>query len=105
MKDDFFVITWQAHLPVGPKSDLELFWENKVTDQTGTAPTIKKEYFYYTNSDYMTFNTLRSGSIDFNGKVTEIGYKRSNAGELQEQTGSLSLKLPDETRNEIVKPN
>jgi hypothetical protein len=105
LKDDIFVITWQAHLPVGPKSDLELFLENKVTDQIGTAPTNNKEYFYYSDSDYITINTLRSGSIDLNGKVTEIGYKRTNAGELQEQTGSLTLKLPDETRKEIVKPN
>jgi hypothetical protein len=102
-QDDFFVITWQAHLSVGPKDDLEQFWENKVTDQTGTALTINKPYYYYTNSDYLTYNTLRSGSIDLNGKVTQIGFKRTNAGELQKQTGSLSLMLPDETRNEIVK--
>jgi hypothetical protein len=100
LQDDFFIITWQAHLPIGPKSDLELFLDNKVTDQTGAAPTINKPYFYYSNSDYMTIHTERTGSIDLTGKVTKIGYKRTNTGEIQEQTGSLSLMLPDETRDE-----
>ncbi|MFJ5624288.1 copper amine oxidase N-terminal domain-containing protein [Peribacillus loiseleuriae] len=99
LQDDFFVVTWQAHIPVGQKDTLQLFLENKVTDTTGSKPEIK-EFFYYRNSGHMTSTNITTGKIGMDGKMTEMGVKRIAGDEIKEQSGSLALKLLDEIRAE-----
>lgn len=100
LKDDFFVITWQAHVPVGQKATVQLFLDNKVTDATGTKPDIKKGFFFYRTSGLMTSTNITAGKIEIDGKIIEVGVKRIVGGEVKEASGSLALKLPNEIRTE-----
>ncbi|SFS75968.1 copper amine oxidase N-terminal domain-containing protein [Paenibacillus sp. BC26] len=100
LKDDFFVITWQAHIPVGQKDTDQLFLENKVTDATGTKPDNKKDLFFYRTSGLMTSTNITAGKISLDGKITQFGVKRIVGNEVKEESGSLALKLPNETRSE-----
>ena len=100
LKDGFYVITWQAHIPVGQEEAGQIFLANKFTNATGPKPKIDKGYYYYNFDDYLIYHFVRAGSIDRDGKVTQLGFKQVNAGKVAEMTGSLSLKLPDETRQE-----
>ncbi|GGD49120.1 copper amine oxidase N-terminal domain-containing protein [Paenibacillus nasutitermitis] len=101
LQDDFFVITWQAHIPVGQKDTDQLFLDNKVTNATGTKPDIKKEFFFYRTSGLMTSTNITAGKISLDGKITETGVKRIVGDEVKEQSGSLAFELPDEIRAEI----
>nr|WP_274648765.1 copper amine oxidase N-terminal domain-containing protein [Paenibacillus humicola] len=100
LKDDFFVITWQAHIPVGQKDTDQLFLENKVTDATGTKPDIKKGFLFYRTSGLVTSTNITAGKIGLDGTITETGVKRIVGNEVKEASGSLALKLPNEIRAE-----
>jgi len=100
LKDDFFVINWQAHIPVGQKDTDQLFLENKVTDATGTKPDIKKGFYFYRTSGLMTSTNITAGKIGLDGKITEAGVKRIVGNEVIEESGSLALTLPNEIRAE-----
>lgn len=99
LKDDFFVITWQAHIPLGQEDILPLFLKGKVTGATGSRPETK-EFFFYRKSGYMTSTNITAGKIGPDGEITETGVKRITGGEVTEQSGSLALKLPGEIRAE-----
>ncbi|MDQ8739456.1 copper amine oxidase N-terminal domain-containing protein [Paenibacillus sp. LHD-38] len=97
LQDDFFVVTWQAHIPVGQKGTVELFLENKVTNATGSKPEIK-EFFFYRTGGLVTSTNITTGTIDSDGKITVVGVKRIVGGEVKEESGSLALKSSDEKR-------
>lgn len=94
-KDDFPVVTWQAHIQAG--APLQRLFEGNFTDQQGTAPTINKTFLYYSTGMFGDGNEEACGRIDPNGKITEIGYQRTVGGDVI-QRGVITLELHDEKR-------
>ncbi|MBO7745107.1 copper amine oxidase N-terminal domain-containing protein [Paenibacillus sp. MWE-103] len=103
VKDDFFVVTWQARIPVGQKDTDQLFMDGKVTDAAGIKPEIKREFFFYRTSGLVTSTNITAGKIDPDGKTAVTGVKRIVGDEVKEASGSLALALPGEVRAEATK--
>ncbi|MDG0814135.1 copper amine oxidase N-terminal domain-containing protein [Cohnella rhizosphaerae] len=98
LSEDGWIVKWQAHIPVGEKDTIELLWENKVTDQKGTAPKLQGSYLFWSSTDQVATNVLSSGRLSDAGKEI-LGWRAATAGEPGGQTqGELSLTLPGETR-------
>lgn len=101
LQDDFFVITWQAHIPVGKKDTLELFLENKITNTMGNKPKIEG-FFFHRTSGHMTSTNIAAGKIARDGTIITMGIKRIVGGEVTEESGSLALQLSGEVRLDAV---
>ncbi|AZN38638.1 copper amine oxidase N-terminal domain-containing protein [Paenibacillus albus] len=106
LKGGFFVVTWRALIPVGNKDELGLFMEGKYTMAQGTYPAdLKgKEFFYFTNSSIVTSERREAGRIAADGTTTRLGIKWTIGEEVKEQSGSLALVAPNETRKEVRLP-
>ncbi|QHW33880.1 copper amine oxidase N-terminal domain-containing protein [Paenibacillus rhizovicinus] len=101
LQGEFFVITWQAQIPVGKKDTDELFMDNQVTKATGARPVIDGPMFFYRKSGIVNVTNTTAGTIGADGRKTLIGSKSVVGDEVKEQSGSLALTLPDETRAEL----
>lgn len=98
LTENGWIVKWQAHIPVGEADTIELLWQNKVTDQVGTAPEMKGSYLFYSNTDQVATNILSSGRLSDAGKEI-LGWRTSTAGETGgQEKGELSLTLPGEQR-------
>ncbi|EFM10476.1 copper amine oxidase domain protein [Paenibacillus curdlanolyticus YK9] len=97
---DFFVVTWEANIPVGTDDMAHLLLNGEVTDATGPRPVTGKDFFYYRIGGLMTTTIITAGKLAHDGTVTESGMKRMVDGEAAVQTGTLELKLPEEKRKE-----
>lgn len=104
--DGFFVVTWRALIPLGSKDALGLFLDGKYTEATGTYPAAieKKGFVYNTTSTYMNGERHTTGTVDKDGTINVLGTTWSVSGELKEQSGSLDMAMPGETRNEVRLP-
>lgn len=102
-KEDFLVATWQAHLDNLEEDPIQQLLEDKLTDRTGSKPEIKKVLFYHSSGIFGPSGWTRNGRVDLDGKVTETGYERYLDSEVTDSTGTISLTMPDEKRNEVVK--
>lgn len=96
-KEDFPIVTWQAHLQKG--DPLQQFINKKFTAQKGNTPKIDKEFLYYETGGSGDRLSEESGRIDLKGIKTQLGSKNSLSGE--ENDGNISLVLPNEDRNEL----
>ncbi|SEN58663.1 copper amine oxidase N-terminal domain-containing protein [Paenibacillus sp. OV219] len=106
LKGGFFVITWRALIPLGNKDELRLFMDRMFTKATGKYPAdlVGKIFFYFTNSSIVTSERREAGQIAADGTITRLGIKWTIGEEVKEQSGSLALVAPDETRNEVRLP-
>ncbi|MDO7908637.1 copper amine oxidase N-terminal domain-containing protein [Paenibacillus sp. JX-17] len=96
-KNGFIIATWQGFVPVGSKDTLHLFLDGHIVDATGVQPSFKA-YFYYRIGELVTSRHVTAGHVDTTGNVKILGDKWSVNGEVSSQTGSFTLKLPDEAR-------
>ncbi|MWC27890.1 copper amine oxidase N-terminal domain-containing protein [Paenibacillus sp. MMS18-CY102] len=97
---DFFVVTWEANIPVGTDDMQHSFLNGEITDATGPKPVQGKDFFYYRIGEAMTTTIITAGKLANDGTVTETGMKRVVDGEKAIETGTLDLKLPGEKRKE-----
>ncbi|AOZ94308.1 copper amine oxidase N-terminal domain-containing protein [Paenibacillus crassostreae] len=100
-KDDFPIVTWQAHIQKGDM--LQNFLDYKVFDKKGTAATINKKMLYYNFGYSGDSSTEISRSIDVDKKFTLLGFEHRVGGEVTNKEGNISLELPNETRKEVMK--
>ncbi|OZB95186.1 copper amine oxidase N-terminal domain-containing protein [Paenibacillus sp. XY044] len=101
LKGGMQIVTWQAHISPGERPVEELFAQQKFTDATGPLPWADTTYFYYREGSIVNINTFTAGRLDPDGKLSKLGYKQTRDGEIQQQSGSLTLKLPDEVRTDV----
>ena len=101
-KEDFLIVTWQAHLKTIGEDGIQSLFEDKLKDKTGPTPSIKKAFLYQGSGIFGDSGWKSNGIIDLDGKVTETGYERYVGSEVMNSTGSFSLTLPGEVRNEVV---
>ncbi|KRE34904.1 copper amine oxidase N-terminal domain-containing protein [Paenibacillus sp. Soil522] len=102
-KDDFLVVTWQAHVEELEGNSIHKLLEDKLKDRTGPTPKINKPFLYYYSAPFGDSYTVESGRIDADGKYAQTGYKRTVGGSVTDFSGTISLILPDEIRKEIIK--
>lgn len=96
LKDGYLAMTWQAHLPVGQKSDIEQFAGHQFTDASGDFPAPGRPFFYYRKGSLVTANIQECGSISAEGKVTRIGYRVQLEGEKADLEGQIVYELQEE---------
>jgi hypothetical protein len=99
-KEDFPIVTWQAHVQKG--DNLQNFLDRKLFDKKGTEVPINKKWLYYNNSVSGNSNVETSGSIDEDKKVTQLGMEHIISGGVFKKEGKISLKLPSEVRYEVL---
>lgn len=99
-KEDFPIVTWQAHIQTG--DTLQNFLDHKLFDTRGTEITIYKKMLYYNYGISGDSSTKTSGSIDENNKLTQLGLEHIVGGVVSKKEGKISLELSNETRKEVV---
>ncbi|AZN38307.1 stalk domain-containing protein [Paenibacillus albus] len=101
VKDDFPVVTWQAHVDIDTAGDgITKLVANELFDQTGPKPSIGTKFAFYTHGMAGDSNDASSGSIDADGKITTLAYILKIGGEVTNAKGTVSLTLPHEVRDE-----
>lgn len=103
LKGGMKIVTWEAHISPGVRPVEELFAQQKFTDATGPLPWKDTTYFYYREGSIVNINTYTAGRLDPDGKLNKLAYKLTQDGEIREQSGTLTLKLPDEVRTDVKK--
>lgn len=98
LKNGFLTVTWQAHLPVGQKSDIEQLMDGKITDATGGFPTAGPDFYYYREGSLASFDIQECGSASSDGQVARIGYVTKEDGKVVQQTGSIVYQLDAEVQ-------
>lgn len=98
-KDDFPIVTWQAHLQKGVP--LQDWLDNKLSDQKGTGTKINKKFIYYSRGVMGDRTMEETGQIDLKGVITKIGSKYSSGSDVITSDGKISLILPNEVRKEF----
>lgn len=101
LKDDFFIVTWQAS--IGPGDGLKEFVEKKFKDEQGVEQKIEKAFIYYSSGFFGDSNHESSGIIDIEGKVTVTGHKSTVGGTVSQEVGTIGLKLIEELRTDGLK--
>ncbi|WP_372662886.1 copper amine oxidase N-terminal domain-containing protein [Cohnella sp.] len=96
IKDDFFIITWQAS--IGQGDGLKQFIEKKFKDERGTAQKIEKSFVYYSTGFLGDSSHESSGIIDLVGKITVTGHKSMIDGKVSQEVGTIGLKQSEEIR-------
>lgn len=101
-KDDFLVATWQAHIKNDGEDAIQSLFKNSLKDKTGPTPSIKKAFLYQGSGMFGDSGWKSNGIIDLEGKDTNTGYEHYVASQVTIASGSFSLTLPGEVRNEVV---
>ncbi|WP_438350222.1 stalk domain-containing protein [Paenibacillus sp. FA6] len=99
-KEDFPMVTWQAHIQKG--DNLQNFLDHKLFDTRGTEITINKKLLYYNYGISGDSSAKTSGSIDEDNKIAQLGFEHIIGGVVSNKEGKISLELSNETRKEVV---
>lgn len=102
-KNDFPVVTWQAHIADETIESIQALLDNKLKDSKGSMPKMNKALLYYGTGFFGDSSWEESGQIDGQGELVITGYKRIGAGSIITDSGAIALKMPNETRQETVK--
>lgn len=101
LKSGFFVVTWQALVPLASsdKGDLAAFLAGEIKNPTGPLPLgTRRAFFSFREGEIVNISTRTWQSVAADGTVTQLGYKQSQDGQVLQRQGSEAFTLPGEKR-------
>jgi hypothetical protein len=99
-RDEFPVVVWQAHSNNLEEDVVKQFLNGRIKDETGPAPMFDSRFAYYGTGIFGDSWWAKSGIYEKNLEFTETGYVHYVSSEVDSQSGSVSLTIPGEVRND-----
>ncbi|WP_046215526.1 copper amine oxidase N-terminal domain-containing protein [Paenibacillus wulumuqiensis] len=99
-KEDFPVITWQAHLPQNSSDALKDFLNFKLKDKWGSVPVKNTDYLYNMYSYLGDSSMSITGIVNADGGYNRTGYEYEVGGGVTDAGGKLSFVMPGEQRTD-----
>ncbi|MCQ6563546.1 copper amine oxidase N-terminal domain-containing protein [Paenibacillus mendelii] len=103
VKDDFALVTWQAHIKPGKTESVPSFVKQEWTDEVGVTPKLADVYVYTNSGIFGETGWEEYSYIDKSGTITEIGYMHYGFGSVDTERGTLQLLKPGEKRTDALK--